>query len=161
MAGSYRWLRAVAAALIALSALQAAAKPGWDQARLAQLQRSGGLTGAYQFISACYKTHGLASAYSQPFEACIIQDYILTKMTAAVYQRLTEDARQKLGAPEPQSMLAAMSRRVSLAFAQYKISEADARSLLTRTEREGLPVFAKATFPQGQPEDTVEPPKQE
>jgi hypothetical protein len=144
------------ASVLALFPLAAAAKPSWDQGaniktaaeHLAQIQRSAGLPGALQFIAACYKTHGLASNYSQPFEACIVQDYILTKVAAAIYQRLPQDAREKLRTPDPEAMLAAMSRRVSQAFAQYKVPDNDARHLLARVDREGLAVFSKASSPE-------------
>ncbi len=53
--------------------------------RIGTIQRTRGAEAAIKHIDACYRTHGLASAYSAPFEACIAQDYMQTKLLTRVY----------------------------------------------------------------------------
>ena len=63
----------------------------WDRAanikeaaeRIGLIQRTRGAEAAIKHIDACYRTHGLASAYSAAFEACIAQDYMETKTADA------------------------------------------------------------------------------
>src|SRR5262245_46794771 len=149
----------LALALLAIGNAPLAAKPGWDQAanvksaaeRLADLQRARGALGTFKFISDCYQTHGLASAYSEAFEACIVLDYIHSTLTAAIYQRIPEDARQKMGSPEPQALMNAMSQRIAQAFARYKVPPAEARAFLRLVEQQGLKVFSQARFPETAP----------
>jgi hypothetical protein len=147
----------LALALLAAGSTALAAKPGWDQLanikvaaeRLAQLQRARGALGTFKFISDCYRTHGLASAYSEYFEACIVQDYIHSILTASVYQRIPKDARERMGAPEPDALVAAMKHRISEAFARYKVPPAEARAFILLIDQQGLKVFGEARFPEG------------
>ena len=148
-------LTLLAALLAAVFATPGAAKPAWDQtanvktaaAHLAQMQRTQGALAAFQFIAACYRTHGLASNYSQAFEACIVQDYMHSSILAAVYQRLPKEARQKMRMPEPDELMSSMSQRVSAAFAQYKVPQKEARDLLKVVDKYGMPLLANVRQP--------------
>ncbi len=130
-------------------------KATWDQPanireaaeRIAKIQRARGAQAAIQHIDACYRTHSLASAYSAPFEGCIAQDYLQTKMLTQVYARLPADQLQKLKAPTPDAMAQAMGRRVVAAFSQYNVSVASADEFKTLVDKHGLPVFLKIVFP--------------
>jgi hypothetical protein len=130
-------------------------KPTWDQAanirdaaaRIAKLQRAQGAQAAMNFIDACYRTHSLAEAYSAPFEACIAQDYLLTKTLTQIYSRLPPEARQKLKAPSPEALAQAMGHRVVAAFSQYKVPAADAEAFKKLVDEHGAPVFLRIVFP--------------
>lgn len=156
MASRSKALPLATAALLALAAAPLAAKPNWNQSaniksaaeRLAQLQRARGAIGTFQFIDACYRTHSLASSYSEAFEACIVQDYIHSSLTAAVYQRIPKETRERMRSPDPEAIIAAMTRRISQAFAHYKLPPAEARAFLKLVDEQGLKVFGKARFPE-------------
>lgn len=130
-------------------------RPDWDQIanikqaaeHLGKLQRTRGATGAISFIDACYKTHGLASGYSAPFEACIAQDYLETKVLATVYSRLPPEALTKLKAPSPQKLADAMGRRIVAAFSQYKVPVSYANEFKELVDLHGFPVFMQIIFP--------------
>jgi hypothetical protein len=127
----------------------------WDQAEnireaathIGTLQKTRGAQKAIQFIDACYRTHGLASEYSRPFEACIAQDYLLTQSLASVYSRVSPEDLAKLGAPQPKALADAMGRRVVAAFKQYNISVADADAFKQLVDQHGFPVFIAIVFP--------------
>jgi hypothetical protein len=131
-------------------------KPDWDQvanikesaAHIGNLHRTRGAQAAYKFIDACYRTHGLAGNYSKPFEACIAQDYLETKMLAEVYARLPPDAFAKLGVPTPQLLADSMGRRIVAAFSQYKITPAYGDDLKKLVDEHGAPIFLKIVFPE-------------
>ncbi len=117
---------------------------------LAKLQQAKGALGAFEFISNCYKTHALAEEFGSALEGCLVQDYIHSKITAAVYARLPVSDRERMGIPVPDELVRAMLARVGGAMAKYKIKEADARKLIADIDKHGLPVFTKLRFPKGQ-----------
>lgn len=147
-------LGAVAFGLAALGG-PAAAKPDWDQVanikeaaeHIARLQTTKGAQKAYEFIDACYKTHGLASKYSKPFEACIAQDYMLTQGLALVYSRLPPDVLAKMRAVTPADLAMAMGKRIVAAFNQYKIPVSEAEKFKKLVDKHGFPIFAALVFP--------------
>ncbi|MGE5266648.1 MAG: hypothetical protein ACM3L9_04695, partial [Deltaproteobacteria bacterium] len=110
-------------------------------------QRNRGAEAAIKHIDACYRTHGLASAYSAAFEACIAQDYMETKLLTRVYGRLPPERLQKMGAPTADQLAQAMGRRVVAAFSQYKVSAEDAEAFRAEVDKVGMPVFLKTVFP--------------
>jgi hypothetical protein len=158
-ARSARRCAVVAAVVAALLATPAPAKPAWDQVAnirksaelLAELQRSRGALGAFQHIASCYRTHELASSYTAAFEGCLVLDYIHSKITAAIYNEVPADERQRIGAPDPETMIATMSRRIVGGFAHYKIADAEGRAFIGLVEKHGLPVYTKARFPDSAP----------
>jgi hypothetical protein len=152
-----RPVRAVAAGLLlAALVLPAAAftQPDWDQAenikdaalRLAQMQRTRGATKTFEFIDACYRTHSLSSEYTKAFEACIAQDYLETQILALIYSRLSPEALQRMGAPTPQRLAQTMGRRISSAFAKYKVPKENVETFKSIVD-EQFPVFFQALFP--------------
>lgn len=145
---------AVIAAVLASTAAVAAPK-SWDHVanikaaavNVAKLQQAKGALGSYEFISACYKTHRLAEDFSAALEGCLVQDYIHSKVTAAVYDKLPAAERQRMGLPSPDELVNGMLGRFGGAFSQYKLSEADARKLIADIDKHGMPEFTKARFP--------------
>jgi hypothetical protein len=115
--------------------------------RIGLIQRTRGAEGAIKHIDACYRTHGLASAYSAPFEACIAQDYMETKLLTRIYGRLPPDQLRKVHAPTADQLAQAMAHRVVAAFSQYKVSASDAEAFKTEVDKVGMPVFLKTVFP--------------
>jgi hypothetical protein len=157
-----RKVAALGAAIVGMVSLgtAAAAKPDWDQVanikeaaeHIAKLQKVKGAQKAYEFIDACYKTHGLASSYSRPFEACIAQDYMLTQGLALLYSRLPPQMLQKLHAVTPADLAAAMGRRIVAAYKQYKIPVSEAEAFKKLVDKHGFPLFAKLVFPKAPPQ---------
>lgn len=115
--------------------------------RIGLIQRTRGAEAAIKHIDACYRTHGLASAYSAPFEGCIAQDYMETKLLARIYGRLPPDQLRKIRAPTAEQLAQAMGHRVVAAFRQYKVSALDAETFKAEVDKVGMPVFLKTVFP--------------
>lgn len=144
-----------AALLCAVAPAASAAKPDWDQVanvkeaatRLGKIQRRQGATKAFEFIVACYKTHGASSKYSKYFEACIAQDYIHTQTLALIYSRVPPAQLKKLRAPSPQLLAQAMGQRVAGAFAKYDIPPADADAFKKIVDKHGFAPFNDIVFP--------------
>jgi len=130
--------------------------PAWDQAasirgaaeRIGRLHRARGATAAYELIDNCYRTHSLASAYGEGFEACIAQDYLETRTLIQVYSRMPPEALQKLGVPSPQELAQSMGQRISLAFGKYNKPQAYADEVKRLVDQHGLPVFLAIVFPE-------------
>jgi hypothetical protein len=153
--GAIRFIAAAALAAAGSAACAAFDKPDWDQAanikdaalRLAQLQRTKGANGAFDFIDACYRTQGLNSKYTKGYEACIAQDYLETQVLALVYSRLPPESLKKLGAPTPQILADSMTRRINQAFASYQAPKSEVERFKKLVDEEGFPVFFEALFP--------------
>jgi hypothetical protein len=132
------------------------APPAWDQAksirgaaeRLARLHRARGAKAAYELIDNCYRTHSLASTYGEGFESCIAQDYLETRTLIQVYSRMPPEMLQKAGVPSPQQLADSMGQRISMAFTQYKKSQAYADEVRRLVDTHGLPVFLAIVFPE-------------
>jgi hypothetical protein len=127
----------------------------WDRAanikeaaeRIGLIQRTRGAEAAIKHIDACYRTHGLGSAYSAAFEGCIAQDYMETKLLVRIYGRLQPEQLRRIGAPTADQLAQAMGRRVVAAFSQYKVSAGEADAFKTEVDKVGMPVFLKTVFP--------------
>lgn len=128
----------------------------WDQVasirgaaeRLGRLHRARGAKAAYELIDNCYKTHSLASAYGEGFEACIAQDYLETRTLIQVYSRMPPEMLQKHGVPSPEMLAESMGQRISAAFSQYGKSQAYADNVKRIVDEHGLPVFLAIVFPE-------------
>ena len=116
--------------------------------QIGEVQAQAGVEKAFNFISACYKTHGLASAYSKAFEGCIAQDYLVSKTLVQIYERVPKGTLEKSGAPSPEQIDQSFKARAASAFAQYKRSPEDALALRGVVEQHGVPVFLKIVFPE-------------
>jgi cell pole-organizing protein PopZ len=158
---------ASAATMVAVCAVAALAEPkqdakpaedtpAWDRIanikgaaeRIGRLHRARGATAAYQQIENCYKTHSLASAYGEGFEACLAQDYLETRTLIQVYSRMPPDALAKSGVPSPQQLADSMGQRISIAFTHYKKTQAFADEVKRLVDVHGLPVFLAIVFPE-------------
>jgi len=137
--------------------LRAAGDLAWDRignvekaaAQIGEIQVRQGVEQAFKFISACYKTHGLASAYSKAFEGCIAQDYMVSKALVQIYSQIPNETLKMNGAPTAEQIDESFKKRASGAFALYKRTPADALALRGVVEQHGLPVFFKTVFPDG------------
>ncbi len=127
----------------------------WDQtanikdaaARLGKLHRREGSAGVLKFLDACYRTHILASAYTQGLEACMAQDYMHSRVLAEIYARVPEADRKKLNVPSPELIAKSMGERFLAAFAQYKVPMSEVEKFKQTVDKYGFPVFLKAVFP--------------
>ena len=158
--GQHQWVARTIVAILALGLLphapvQATTGVSWDRvanvkdaaAKIGELQAQSGVEQAFRFISACYKTHGLASTYSKAFEGCIAQDYIVSKTLIEIYTRVPADALGKMGAPSAEQIDASFKQRAANAFGQYNRPPEDALALRGVIEEVGVPAFMKAAFP--------------
>ena len=132
-----------------------ASPPDWDRVAnvkhaaglLGAIQAQGGADRAFQFISACYKTHSLAAAYSRAFESCIAQDFMLSQTLAVIYDRLDPAVLQKMGAPTRDMIQQALNQRVNGAYAVYEMPASEGYALKAIVDQHGMPVFFKYVFP--------------
>ena len=157
------------AAFAVLSSGPARAAPAYDWDRVAnvknaatqigEIQARGGADQAFRFISACYKTHSLASAYSRPFESCIAQDFMLTQALALIYEKVKPAVLQKMGAPTRDMLQQALNQRVNAAYANYAMEPGEGHALKAIVDEHGMPVFFKLVFPDkaGADSSKVEP----
>jgi hypothetical protein len=148
--------RMIAAVALLASASPAAAAPDWDRvdniktvARvIGEIQARQGSDRAFQFIAACYKTHGLSSKYSKAIEGCIAQDFMLMEVLARIYSRVDPDVLKKQGAPSVETIVHALNRRVGGTLAQYELKASDGQALKTLVDTHGMPEFLKIVFPE-------------
>jgi hypothetical protein len=135
---------------------KSAPKPTWDQvanikeaaSRIGKLHKARGVEAAYKHIDACYRTHSLAENYSAPFEACIAQDYLQTKMLVEIYARTPPETLKKYRTPPPQVLADTMGKRIVAAFSQYKVPVTEAEAFKVLVDKHGLPVFVGIVFPE-------------
>ncbi len=153
--------RRMVAAIAILTGLScpATAAPDWDRVanvkaaaqQIGEIQARGGAEQAFKFITACYKTHGLASKYSKAFEGCIAQDVMLMQALSLIYDRVDPALLEKRGAPTPAQLQRSLNQRVSGAFAQYEIPATEAPVLQKLISQHGMPIFVKIVFPDAAP----------
>jgi hypothetical protein len=150
--------RVIALGLVAAMVFQpanAATPIDWDRvenvrqaaAKLGEIQARQGADQAFRFITACYKTHGLASAYSRAFESCIAQDFMLTQALALIYERIDPAKLKTMGAPTRELLQQSLNQRVSGAYANYEMAPSEGLTLKAIVDEHGLPIFMKAVFP--------------
>lgn len=145
----------LATVLCGASTGASASKTDWDQVanikevatRLGKIQRRQGASKAFEFIVACYKTHGASSKYSKYFEGCIAQDYIHTQTLALIYANMPPATLKKMGAPSPQLLAQTMGQRVAGAFAKYDVKPDDANAFKKLVDKHGFAPFNAIVFP--------------
>jgi hypothetical protein len=150
-----RHTAAVGFSLLTIVGGAKAASPAWNQGeniqaaakQLAEIQQRQGAEGAVRFISACYKTHGLASKYSKAYEGCVAQDYIQARALALVYARVDEATLKQKGMPTAQAVTQSLNARMNAAFAKYQIASEDGQSLVRLVETQGVPIYLSIVFP--------------
>lgn len=139
----------------------AAAKSDWDRTanikgaakRLAALHRAEGSQGVVKFLDACYKTHTLAAEFTEGLEACMVQDYMHSRVLAEIYAKVPQEARVQMKAPSPEFIAKTMNARFGAIVAQYKMPPTDIDALEKAAEKDGLPIFIKTAFPPRKKED--------
>jgi hypothetical protein len=132
-----------------------AAAPAWNQGeniqaaakQLADIQQRQGAEGAVRFISACYKTHGLASKYSKAYEGCVAQDYMQARALALVYARVDDATLKQKGIPTAEAVTQSLNARLNAAFAKYQIRPEDGQSFVRLVETQGVPIYLSIVFP--------------
>jgi hypothetical protein len=132
-----------------------AEKGSWDHVanikdsatRLAVLHRRQGSSGVLKFLDACYRTHLLASEFTQGLESCMAQDYMHSQILATIYSRMPQSDRERLGVPSPEIIAKGMGDRFVAAFAQYKVPSSEAKQFKRLVDKHGFPVFLKGVFP--------------
>ena len=140
------------------AAAGAASPPDWDRVAnvkhaaevLGEIQAQGGADQAFRFISACYKTHSLAAAYSRAFESCIAQDFMLSQTLALIYDRIDPAVLKRMGAPTRDILQQTLNQRVNGAYATYEMPPSEGNALKAIVDEHGMPVFFKFVFPKGQ-----------
>lgn len=145
----------VVAAALGISAPVSAAPGNWDHEknikdaaeRLVKLHRRKGSKGVLTFLEACYRTHTIASDYTKGLEACLAQDYIHTRVLAAIYAKLPPGKLKSLGAPTAPEIAQSLNTRVAQTFMQYKVTVADADDFKRIVDKVGVPIFLKGVFP--------------
>ena len=147
----------IGAALVALAVATSAAsgKETWDHVanikdaakRLGELHQREGSAGVLKFLDACYRTHMLASEFTQGLESCMAQDYMHSQVLAKIYAAIPEADRQRMGTPSPEQIATGMGQRFVAAFSQYKMGVKEAEAFKKLVDKNGLPVFVKAVFP--------------
>lgn len=156
-AATMRWvLRPAAVLALALVAMAGRGEAkSWNQVanikasavKLAELQVAKGALGTFEFIANCYRTHELAEKFGASLQGCMVQDYIHSRITAAVYAKLPESERQRMGVPGPDDLVNGMLGRVGATMAKYKLTQADAEKFIADIDKHGIPAFTKARFP--------------
>jgi len=112
------------------------------------IEAANGADGAMAAVQQCYASElPAASSLTPRLEACMTQDLIVSKVSAAFYGRLDADMRKRIGSPEPDEIRAAMVGRVVGVFARFKVAEADGVSFNALVDRYGVAAYAKARFP--------------
>jgi hypothetical protein len=138
-----------------VGSVSATAAPDWDRVanvkraaeQIGEIQARGGADQAFRFITACYKTHSLASAYSRPFESCIAQDFMLTQALALIYDKVKPAVLKKMGAPTRDMLQYALNQRVNAAYANYSMEPGEGHALKAIVDEHGMPLFFKLVFP--------------
>jgi hypothetical protein len=84
------------------------------------------------------------------------QDYMHTQILALIYSRIPEAERKRVGAPSPEELADSMGRRFVTAFSQYKKSVKDAEAFKKLVDKNGMPLFVKSVFANGNSPDAGE-----
>jgi len=122
-------------------------------AEIAVLQKQKGADGAFAAIEECYRREfATAKSFSPGVEACVVQDLIVSKVSAAFYGRQTPEVRKMAGAPEPGEVMNAMIKRTIGAFRRFSVPEQEARNLNQLVEKHGMDAYGRTMFPGQYPE---------
>src|SRR6185295_16306499 len=111
-AGCAGWLAVIASAA-AQPALDRAGNIEKAAAEIAAVQAKSGADGAFAAIEACYQRElARATSLTRELEACMAQDIIVSRISAAFYASLNPEGRRQAGGPEPEAVTRAMLQRV-------------------------------------------------
>ncbi len=108
-------------------------------AAIAAIQKKSGSEGAFAAIDECYRRE-LASAkvLTLPLEACMAQDIIVSQAAAAFYARFPPMAQKS------DTVLKAMTSRVTGTMARFKVPEDDSRAFVAIVKTQGMAAYGKA-----------------
>lgn len=114
-------------------------------ADLAAIHLKSGANGAFAAIDECY-TRELARAawLTLELQACMAQDIIAAKVTAAVLGDFAPGSRNLGGGPRPFLMTSAMIDRVGGTFARFQILEEDAQAFTMLVDTRGMAAYNRA-----------------
>jgi len=150
-AGCAAWLIVIAGA---------AAQPAPDRAgniekaaaEIAAVQAKSGADGAFAAIEACYQRElARATSLTRELEACMAQDIIVSRISAAFYASLNPEGRRQAGGPEPEAVTRAMLQRVLGTCARFQVPEDDVRAFNQIVQTRGMDAYGRARFPQQVP----------
>ena len=115
---------------------------------IAAIQERSGANGAFAAINACYKRElARAASVTRELEACMAQDIIISKVSAAFYASISAEGPRLGGAPEPDAVIKAMVQRVAGTFARFKAPQDDAQAFNRIVQTKGMEAFVHARFP--------------
>jgi hypothetical protein len=143
----YLW----AAAVVAILTAPLSAQPvSWDREsnietvaeQLAKFVKTKGADRAFEEIHECYKQNK-GKKYSKDLETCLVKDIIHSQISAGICSRVSKEVRARVGAPEPDAVLSAMTTRVVSTFRAYRIPEAQAIEFSKLVRERGFPAYEK------------------
>src|SRR4051794_1586774 len=80
---------------------------------IAPIHHMKGSDGAFVVILDCYKRElAKATSVTSQLERCMAQDIIVSDLTAAVFSKVSPNARKSAGADDPETVKKAMARRI-------------------------------------------------
>jgi hypothetical protein len=153
------FLRAAWVATVVIGVAQAQSVPDRvsnvekASAEIAAIQAKNGADGAFAAINECYKREvaRATTSLTRELEACMAQDIIISKVSAAFYAqlsaRLPPEARKKGGSPDPEVIMKAMTQRVLGTFSRFKVREPEATAFGQIVETKGMEAYGRARFP--------------
>jgi hypothetical protein len=144
---NYLWVAAFGATLVAPLSAQPVS---WDRVsnietvgeQLAIFVKTKGADQAFEEIHECYKQNR-GKKYSKDLETCLVKDIIHSQISAGVYSRVSKETRVRVGAPEPDAVLSAMTTRVVSTFRSHGIPEAQAIEFSKLVRERGFPAYGK------------------
>jgi hypothetical protein len=117
-------------------------------AEIGAIQKKNGSDGAFAAINECYKRElAHATALTPRLEACMAQDIVVSRVTAAFYSSISAEGRRKAGGEEPEAVLKAMNGRVVGTMARFKIPQDEALAFSAIVKTRGMEAYGRAQFP--------------
>ena len=110
--------------------------------QLAKFVKTKGADRAFEEIHECYKQNS-GKKYSKDLETCLVKDIIHSQISAGIYSRVSKETRARIGAPEPDAVLAAMTTRVVSTFRSHGVPEAQAIEFSKLVRERGFPPYEK------------------
>jgi hypothetical protein len=121
-------------------------------AEIAAIQTKKGADGAFSVITDCYKRElAVAKSLTRGLEACMTQDLLVSKISAAFYAKIGEEARKASGSPDPKAVLGAMVGRVMGTFRKFQLSDQKVSEFNQLVEKYGTEAYGKVRFPNAFP----------
>jgi hypothetical protein len=123
---------------------------------IAKIQHDHGANGAFEAINLCYRRElAQAKSLNLGLEACMTQDIIVSRVSAAFYKSLSTDWRTIPGARDPAVILKDMSDRVTQAFTKFNATTPDLVAFNIAVSKLGMAAYNHAAFPDKFPAPTL------